>query len=97
MSSFFVQFLRLVFIMVLLFTLVKLLIYFFVLISLIIYLDVFSRRYIKSLELLHDCDENEANDSVARPSITSCSLRKSSQIAMNNSENSHEIDHKKFS
>ena len=60
------------------------------------YLDVFSRRYIKSLELLHDCDEIEGQP---RHSITSCPLRKSSQqIEMNNnSENSQGIDEKKTS
>jgi hypothetical protein len=60
-------------------------------------LDVFSRRYVKSLELLHDCDETEGNDGIRRHSITSCPLRKSSQIGMNNSENSQEIDDKKNS
>jgi hypothetical protein len=82
--------------MVLLFTLVKLLMY-----SLILfyfdYLDVFSRRYIKSLELLHDCDETEGNDGDARHSMTSCSLRKSSQVSIDNSESSHQMDHKKHS
>ena len=62
----------------------------------LMYLDVFSRRYIKSLELLHDCDETEGNQ--PRHSITSCPLRKSSQIEMNiNSENSQDLDEKKAS
>jgi hypothetical protein len=49
------------------------------------------------LELLHDCDETEGNDGIRRHSITSCPLRKSSQIGMNNSDNSQEIDDKKNS
>jgi hypothetical protein len=82
--------------MALLFTLVRLFID-----SLILFLfscsDVFSRRYIKSLELLHDCDETEVNDNGARHSITSGSLRKSSQVAMSSSEDSQDVDNKKRS
>ncbi len=60
-------------------------------------LDVFSRRYIKSLELLRDCDETEISDGTARQSITSSSSRKPSQIPINSSENAGEIDNKKHS
>jgi hypothetical protein len=35
-------------------------------------LDIFSRRYIKILELLHDFDEHETNDDILRHSVTSC-------------------------
>lgn len=51
------------------------------------YIDVFSRRYIKSLELLHDCDDLDGNEHLGQHSITSCTARKSSQIAANNSQN----------
>ena len=44
------------------------------------FVDVFSKRYIKSLELLHDCDEGDADSTAARHSVTS--LRKNSDAAM---------------
>ncbi len=90
--------------MALLFTLVRLLKYSFNWFNWCC-LDVFSRRYIKSLELLRDCDETEISDcdeteisdGAARQSITSSSSRKSSQIPINSSENAGEIDNKKHS
>ncbi|CAF0786728.1 unnamed protein product [Rotaria sp. Silwood1] len=61
------------------------------------YIDVFSRRYVKSLELLHDCDEIETTDGIPRHSISSCPLRKSSQVNTNSSENFNELNNKKSS
>ena len=59
--------------------------------------DVFSRRYIKSLELLHDCDETEGTDSQPRHSLAPCLFRKSSQIDVNIPENSRRTDETKTS
>jgi len=57
---------------------------------------VFSRRYIKSLELLHDCDDLDGSEHVDQHSNTCCAARKSSQITINNSEINENVDEKKF-
>lgn len=59
-----------------------------------IHLDVFSRRYIKSLELLQDYDENEGNNSLPRQSISS---RKVSHIETDHDAHAQTIDEKKQS
>jgi len=56
------------------------------------YIDVFSRRYIKSLELLHDCDDPEANDG---HSASSCPIRRASRMSA--SDILHENINKKSS
>ncbi len=54
------------------------------------YLDVFSRQYIKSLELLQNWDNSDANKA-------SSSSQKSSQTVTNTSKNSNEDKDKKRS
>ncbi|CAF3056157.1 unnamed protein product [Rotaria socialis] len=61
------------------------------------YIDVFSRRYLKSLELLHDCDENEVNEGVPRHSTICCPLRKASQTSTSCSVNVDASSDKKSS
>jgi hypothetical protein len=55
------------------------------------HLDVFSRRYIKSLELLQDYDETDGNNSLARSS------RKTSQIDTDQGTHAQKSDDKKHS
>lgn len=61
------------------------------------HLDVFSRRYVKSLELLQDYDENDGNGSLPRQSTSSYSSRKASHIEADGGAHAQKIDDKKQS